>query len=250
MKNNCSKALNANALKLIAILAMTVDHIADLLFPNFEAHPIGILMHLIGRITAPIMFFFICEGFFYTGNRKKYIARLFIFAIVSHFAYCYGFGINYVPFSQGEIFNQTSVMWTLAWSAVALYVFYGDNTFKKWQKNLLLVLITIITFPADWSSIAVLIIIGMYENRACLKKQMFSLILWTSVYAVVSFFCFDRIYGILQIGVLLAYFPLSCYNSEKGKLTWMKWLFYIYYPAHLVIIGMLRVFYLNGMSLL
>ncbi len=248
--DNCNKTLNANVLKLMAILAMTVDHIADLMFPNFEAHPIGIIMHLIGRLTAPIMFFFICEGFFYTRNRRRYIRRLFLFAVISHFAYCFVFGINYIPFSKGEFFNQTSVMWTLAWSAVVLYVFYGKNNFKKWQKYLFLVLINVVTFSADWSCIAVMAIVGMHENRGNLKKQMSSLCLWTMIYAIVSFFFVDKIYGIIQIGVLLVYFPLSHYNGEKGKLNWMKWLFYAYYPLHLFVVGLVRILYLNGISIL
>ena len=61
------------------------------------------------------MCFFIAEGFFYTKNFTKYLYRRFVFAIVSHFAYCFAFGINYIPCSQGNVFNQTSVMWPLAW---------------------------------------------------------------------------------------------------------------------------------------
>lgn len=78
------------------------------------------------------MFFFICEGFYHTKNLKKYITRLFAFSLISHFAYCFAFGINYIPFSTGYVFNQTSIMWTLAWSAVALYVVYGKNDLKEW----------------------------------------------------------------------------------------------------------------------
>lgn len=48
-------SLNVNHLKLIAIIAMTIDHIADVLFPGFPAEPLPVVMHLIGRLTAPIM---------------------------------------------------------------------------------------------------------------------------------------------------------------------------------------------------
>ena len=104
------KNMNANHLKLIAIIAMTIDHIADLLYPGMPNNMISNIMHIIGRLTAPIMFFFICEGFYYTKSLKKYIVRLFIFSIISHFAYCYAFGINIIPFIGGNIFNQTSIM--------------------------------------------------------------------------------------------------------------------------------------------
>ena len=158
---NIMKKLNSNHLKVIAIIAMTIDHIADLLYPGMPNNIITNILHIIGRLTAPIMFFFICEGFFYTKNLKKYITRLFAFALISHFAYCFSFGINYIPFSTGEIFNQTSIMWTLAWSVIALYIVYEKNNFKEWQKWLLVILIDVITFSADWSCIGVMIILSL-----------------------------------------------------------------------------------------
>ena len=57
------KRFNSNHLKLIAIIAMTIDHIADLLYPGMPSNIIPNILHIIGRLTAPIMFFFICEGF-------------------------------------------------------------------------------------------------------------------------------------------------------------------------------------------
>ena len=198
------KKLNSNHLKIIAIIAMTIDHTADLLYPGMPNALIPNLFHIIGRITAPIMFFFICEGFHYTKNLKKYITRLFIFAIISHFAYCFAFGINMIPFKTG-IFNQTSIMWTLAWSVVALYIVNGQTKLKEYQKWILVILLNIITLPADWSSIGLMIILFMYDNRGNIKKQMKNVLLWTSIYAIVSFLFVNKMYGIIQFFVLLSY---------------------------------------------
>lgn len=244
------KKLNSNHLKLIAIVAMTVDHIADLLYPGIPNNIISNIFHIIGRLTAPIMFFFICEGFFYTKNLKKYITRLFIFALISHFAYCFAFGINYIPFSTGKIFNQTSIMWSLAWSVVALYIVYGKNSLKEWQKWLLIILLNIITFSSDWSCIALMIILSMYDNRGNLDKQMKNMMLWTSIYAFVSFVFVNKIYGIIQLFVILVYPLLKQYNGTKGKVGWLKWFFYLYYPLHLIIIGILRLLIYGNISLL
>lgn len=244
------KKLNSNHLKLIAIVAMTVDHIADLLYPGMPNNIISNIFHIIGRLTAPIMLFFICEGFFYTKNLKKYITRLFIFALISHFAYCFAFGINYIPFSKGEIFNQTSIMWVLAWSVVALYIVYGKNSLKEWQKWLLIILLNIITFSADWSCIGLMIILSMYDNRGNLDKQMKNMMLWTSIYAFVSFVFVNKIYGIIQLFVILVYPLLKQYNGTKGKVGWLKWFFYLYYPLHLIIIGILRLLIYGNISLL
>ena len=244
------KKFNSNHLKLIAIVAMTIDHIADLFYPGLPNNVISNILHVIGRLTAPIMFFFICEGFFYTKDLKKYITRLFIFALISHFAYCFAFGINYIPFSTGNIFNQTSIMWSLAWSVVALYIVYGKNNLKQWQKWLLVILLNIITFSADWSCIALMIILSMYGNRGNLNKQMSNLMMWTAIYAFVSFAFVNKIYGIIQLFVILVYPLLKQYNGTKGKVGWLKWLFYLYYPLHLIIIGILRLLIYGNISLL
>ena len=244
------KKLNSNHLKLIAIIAMTIDHVADLIYPGMPSNIISNILHIIGRLTAPIMFFFICEGFYYTKNLKKYISRLFIFAIISHFAYCFAFGINYIPFSTGNIFNQTSIMWSLAWAVVALYIINYKTNLEKWQKLALVVLINVITFFADWSCIAVMAILSMYSNRGNLKKQIISMSFWILIYAIISYLCVSKTYGLITLAVILVYPLLNIYNGEKGKLNWMKWFFYLYYPLHLVIIGILRIIIYGNIPLL
>lgn len=235
------KKLNSNHLKIIAIIAMTIDHVTDLIYPSFPAQPLPIALHIIGRLTAPIMWFFIAEGYHYTRNIKKYMFRLGIFAIISHFAYCFAFGLNFILFNTG-IFNQTSVMYPLFVSVLVLWL--QDLELKKINKVIKNVLIFVLiwsAFSADWSCIAVLAIIGIYRNRGNLKKQTFSMMMWVLLYAVVSFFFVNKIYGIIELFVVLVYPLMKRYNGQRGKATWLKWFFYIYYPAHLIIIGIIRM---------
>lgn len=233
------KKLNSNHLKMIAITAMTIDHFAHLVYPGFPVNPLAIFLHIIGRLTAPIMWFFICEGYHYTRDRKKYALRLFVFAIISHFAHNFAFGINFIPFRTG-IFNQTSVMYPLFIAVLVLWLQDADMM-KEWLKRVIIFVLIWSAFPADWSCIAVLAILGMYRNRGNLKRQMFSMMIWVIVYAIVSFFFVDRVYGIIQPFVILVYPLLKQYNGERGNAKWTKWLFYIYYPAHLVVLGILRI---------
>ena len=65
------KSWNANTIKVIAILAMTIDHIAWLLFPGYPKEPLPLLMHILGRITCPIMCYFIAEGYHHTRDVKN-----------------------------------------------------------------------------------------------------------------------------------------------------------------------------------
>ena len=76
------RGLSGNVLKIIAIIAMTIDHIAWLMFPGFDMGAAAVIMHVIGRITAPVMMFFISEGYHYTKDRKKYFLRLLLFAVI------------------------------------------------------------------------------------------------------------------------------------------------------------------------
>lgn len=233
------KKLNSNHLKMIAITAMTIDHFAHLVYPGFPVNPLAIFLHIIGRLTAPIMWFFICEGYHYTRDRKKYASRLFVFAIISHFAHNFAFGINFIPFRTG-IFNQTSVMYPLFIAVLVLWLQDADMM-KEWLRRVIIFVLIWSAFPADWSCIAVLAILGMYRNRGNLKRQMFSMMIWVIVYAIVSFLFVDRVYGIIQPFVILVYPLLKQYNGERGNAKWTKWLFYIYYPAHLVVLGILRI---------
>ena len=68
--------LNANHLKLIAIITMTIDHVCDLIYLGFPTEPGAMALHIVGRLTAPIMWFFVCEGYYYMHNVKRYMLRM------------------------------------------------------------------------------------------------------------------------------------------------------------------------------
>lgn len=224
---------------MIAIIAMTTDHLTWAVYPGFQHIWYVYLLHIIGRLTAPIMWFFIAEGCFYTRNVKKYIGRLFLFAVISHFAYNFAAGISFIPL-KGGAFNQTSVMWSLAWAAV-LIVFCRDDRIPQWARILLTIGICVLTFPSDWSCIAAMCPLFIYSHRGNTKRQMLDIPIWTFMYAAVYFLFLDKPYGILQMFTCLSIPVLLSYNGERGEWKGMKWFFYLYYPAHLVVIGLIRI---------
>lgn len=233
------KGWNANQLKTFALAAMTLDHLTSVVFPGYPREPWILLAHVIGRMAAPVFWFFVAEGFYYTRDRKRYAARLFAFAIPSHFAYNFAFGIPFLPF-QTTVFNQTSVIWALAWGMAALWVRQSPR-FREWQKTLLILAMTVIAFCADWSSIAVLAIVEIGRNRGNFRKQMTGMMLWVSVYALVYALFIDPVYGALQLFTGLTIPLLKSYNGEKGRWKGMKWFFYLYYPLHLFLCGLVRI---------
>ena len=206
------KGWNGNQLKLIAIIAMTIDHLAWTLAPGYSTEWWVLLCHLAGRLTAPIMWFFIVEGWHYTHDVRKYTLRLFLLALVSHFAYNFCFGIPMLPFREGSFFNQTSVAWSLAWGLVLLRIHSNEKT-ASWLKFALTILICVISFPSDWSCVASMAILYMGVSRGDFKKQMVWMMVWSAVYALVYFLFLDRLYGLLQLGTCLTIPLLRRYNG-------------------------------------
>ena len=230
--------LSSNALKVIAIAAMTIDHLAWTLAEGYSTHPLVLIMHIIGRLTAPIMIFLLCEGFYHTRNIKSYIIRLFILAFVSHFAYCFAFDIPFMPFTSG-LLNQTGVIWGYAWGLILLYVFNMERL-PSYIKVLALVGVCVITLPADWSCIGALGVLFMGVNRGDVNKQFMWFCVLAVSYAAVYCLFVDTVYGLLQLFVVLAFPLIRMYNGKKGRGgRFMKYFFYVYYPAHLFLCGLI-----------
>lgn len=247
-QKSCQR-LDANQLKLIAIAAMTVDHVAWLLFPGYATGAVPLVMHMIGRITCPIMCFFIAEGFHYTRDRKKYALRLLALAVVSHFAYMlasnsYVDWHSFIPFYYGDILNQTSVVWSLLGGLLMLWL-CEDEKRSMGVKVAGVLLICLVTLPSDWSCIAALCALSIGSNRGNPQKQIAWSLFYVAIYAAVYFFALDKLYGLLQLCVVLSIPLLALYNGKRGKNPAvnkvMKWVFYLYYPLHLFVIGLIQL---------
>ena len=73
--------LTGNQLKLLALIAMTCDHVGLQLLPQF------IILRIIGRLAAPLFAYMIAEGCRYTHNRGRYLGRLLGMAALCQIAY-------------------------------------------------------------------------------------------------------------------------------------------------------------------
>jgi hypothetical protein len=151
---------------------------------------------------------------------------------------------SFIPCYYGSVLNQTSVMWSLAWGLVMLRVVNSQKIRKEAVKIILVILICMISFPSDWSCVASLCILAFGTNRGKFKTQMSWMIFYVAIYATVYFFAIDKVYGMLQMAVVFAIPIIMTYNGQRGKnQRWnsvMKWLFYIYYPLHLFVIGWIQ----------
>lgn len=88
------KIFNRDVIKYISMFTMLLNHIAQGFLTNGTM--VYKLMQSIGYFTAPVMIYFLVEGYYYTHSRKKYFLRLFLFAVLSEFPFCLLFGLaNY-----------------------------------------------------------------------------------------------------------------------------------------------------------
>lgn len=235
------KGLNSNQLKIIAIIAMTIDHITLMFFRHTISTEWYVFLRVIGKITIPIMCFFISEGFYHTKNIKKYILRLFVFSIISHFAYCYAFKCPIIP---NTIFFETSVIWSLFWGLIALYIAKSDKI-NIGIKIFLVTLISIFTIKADWGFVSVLVIVILGLTRDNRKKQMIWMSLTVIIYEIAMYIQEKSLVQFIHFGIFLSIPLLLMYNGEKGKSKSLKWFFYIYYPLHLFILALIKNYYFN-----
>ena len=235
-----SNGISATALKYYAIIAMVIDHVAWAFVPTSSV--LGQAMHIIGRTVAPILCYFIAEGYYHTKNVKKYALRLAVFALISHCPFVF-FELG-MPFSNQPF---TGVIYTLFLGLIALMCW--NKIENKTLKIIVIIGICILSIPGDWNYFGVLWILffGIYHGN--FKKQMISFSV-ISVLMALDIGIFPAIinhlpiqWNLFQFGALLAIPILLLYNGKRGKGgNFSKWIFYIFYPLHLVILGILRFY--------
>lgn len=86
--------LNRDQIKYIAVFTMLLNHVANIfLQPGTFACE---ALKDIGYFTAPVMCWFLVEGYRYTRSVKKYAGRLLIFAVISQLPYYLAFARNHL----------------------------------------------------------------------------------------------------------------------------------------------------------
>jgi hypothetical protein len=232
---------------------MLIDHIGE----GFVQHGTVYydITQFIGYIAAPLFFFFIAEGYRHTSNINRYTLNLALFAAISYLPYIIYF---HGSFSLENLFNFNIIFKLL----LGLLILRARHEIKRtWLKVLVIILLFILSAPGDWAYTAPLAIFMFdvfYGNR---NKQIFGYVLVAMIHSelfVNSFwgvfqtmfrrmfrdfafpiegFIGNWVYLGLFIPVALLYF----YNGEKGRDSKaVKWGFYIFYPAHLILLTLIK----------
>ena len=204
------KGLSGSALKVIALVSMTMDHIAYYLMEHGSL--MYDLMRTMGRMAFPIFAFLLVEGYVHTRSVRKYALNLFVFALVSD-----------IPWWLLNQDNTHNVFFTLLLGLVAME---GMNKIGNKPLHwcvLMAVVCGIATYlHVDYESSGILLICTFYMFRTynvmkCLLATLF-------MYP----------YGVARLWLGLV--AILCYNGQRGfiKGQYAKYIFYTYYPLHLL----------------
>lgn len=244
LKTQKGVCLSANAVKYYAIFAMLIDHIAWLFVDTNSV--LGCIMHLIGRTTAPIMTYFIVEGFHYTRNVNKYLARLAIFAAASWIPFLfmeYGTFSPFMSVDGGVYFNPAQgVIYTFFMTLLALKTVHSENLAKA-VKVIIVIGLCLVSEIGDWFFFPIVWALMFDKFRGNFKKQAaaFAAVSVPLMTLMIMFLTDGFANNWFQYGVLLALIPLYFYNGEKGRGgRFNKWFFYVFYPAHMVLLGIIK----------
>lgn len=213
--------LTGNQLKLIAMLAMTVDHVGLILLPRYR------ILRIIGRLAFPIYAYMIAEGCRYTHNKGHYFLRLFTLGLICQVVYYFAMGSLYqcilITFSL-----SVAVIFLLEWAekrGKALYIAAVMGAFLTvgFLCAFLPMLLPRTDYGIDYGFFGVLLPVIVWAGRTK-KEKLWGCILGLTLLALE--------YGGIQWFALGAVPLLGFYNGQRGKHAIGR-LFYIYYPIHL-----------------
>lgn len=247
-------SVNAYALKWIAIVTMAVDHTGYACYKWLGWSESYWLMRHIGRIAFPIFAFLLLEGFRHTRNRWAYLRNLLVFALISEVPFdllltgwdrrnasqnifltlslgLFGVMMSEAFFRQCETWRfPRPVSLFCALLPMAAMVYAGDLLavdYHFWG-------VLLIAFVYAGETVATF----LFHDKAspqtlCNVGAAVGIVLWAALYDV-SHGWVNELYG------LPALIPILLYNGERGRYRLSKWFFYGFYPAHLLILYVLR----------
>ena len=248
---NAKFDLSGNALKIIACVTMLIDHTgvalvgtwltvigdADLYHTVYQLY---MVMRGIGRLAFPLYIFLLVEGFFHTHSRIRYLGRLSLFLLISE-----------IPFDLALYLSEESVLAGTFWYTEAQNIYFTlvigflgmllmemvRTSFPEgWKAQVLMLLIMLLccvlalNLSTDYVHAGVLAIFAAYFLRNYSKE------LQMAVIVILLFLMSSSLEIVALVDVLLVHF----YHGNRGR-NLNKWVFYAFYPVHLLILFVLKM---------
>lgn len=233
------------------MLFMSVDHVAWR-FWDYNTH-LSEMAHFLGRSVAPLMCYLLVVGFYHTRDVKGYAKRLGLFALIAQIPFwLFDIGIkNVVLLYQWHQWGQAdwtvmanlmrgNVLFSLLLSLIALMIWHHKNI-NHLTKIILITLLYPIISLSDYGFAMIymtLLFDYFYEDKAkCLRAYLLSLpVIYVLIYG------FNRTVGLgyMHFGMILTALLIHGFNGKKGSDFGGRYLFYWFYPVHLLTIAIIE----------
>ena len=235
-------------LKLVAMIAMLCDHAGKMLFPQYR------IMRIIGRMAFPIYAYCLAVGCVYTKNPLRYLGRIVLLALVSQPIYAVSMGHS-TPSMYALSFTEQPIR-----AALNFYI-------ESWTKKPSILVALALGMLLIWTlrerklvfTAALAVFIWLVQNKLDYGVKGIALMLlfyvfasrrWLSLPCVLAFMVWwglqgsgYNVFGVRFSSQMFAIMSLPfIYLRTNTGIRLPKWLFYAFYPAHLVLILLLDKF--------
>lgn len=272
-----NRILTTNALKIIAAIAMVLDHIAYFLIPESQIY-LHIVFRILGRLAFPLFAYCIAEGCRYTRNKTKRFLSVFLFGlgielIVTLYNLIAGGGLDRMA-AAGDFATRLdafrscldgNIFLTFSCSILLIYIvqmFKQAWAEHRWARMGLAAILFVaagvgvylfnrlmmgISYGIFGAILPLTVSVTDYEEgkAPAFFKRLDHPLLKMGLFAIgLVVIAASSSMKVVQSFGLLALIPLSMYNGKGGSKK-LKWWFYAFYPAHLVVIWLIG-FLING----
>ncbi len=245
------KKVRRSELQVVAYILMFINHFCYVYFGRHgTGYSFWIDLHwYITRGSFVIFAFLISEGMRYSSNRTRYLLRLFAGALISE--------VPFDLFSSGTVWDPSgqNVYFTLFLAALAITL--SEKCRSRILQGLVCLscMLAALWLRSDYSFLGVLLVLTMYLFRgddfwfviASASVLFFGTMALTATEFLHYYGHIYRRYLYNSAYVELygiAVFPMILnYDGEKGR-VYSKWLTYLFYPAHLLLVWWLCTYVL------
>lgn len=239
--------LSGSWLKVFAMVSMLIDHAAIVIlryYPAFTEPLITMgrqsitwyyLLRCVGRLAFPIFCFLLVEGFLHTHDRKKYGRNLLVFALISEIPFNLTYGGHLFGWSQNVFFTLFLGFLALSvvrrWEKERLTVLPQSTIFAEHNRRMAILLLVLIVagylLRCDYGNCGICFILLLYVLRH------------NEIFRAAIGCCFLGTRWIAG----LAFIPMAFYNGRRGFIQgpFGKYLFYLFYPLHLLALYFIKV---------
>ena len=236
-------------LKIIAIISMLIDHTSAALYNAIptEMNWLYNTGRMIGRMAFPLFCFMIVEGYYHTRNKWRYLGSLIFLAVISELPFD-------AIFSNSDFklnYNYQNVFFTLAIGLLTI-ILAGEisarvtNIFLSGVLQLFMIQIMLFAagmLKSDYGSLGLELILMIYyfEKIPVLLKKDNLKFIFAATAVLAWFIYFDSVRGsIIESYGLPAVILIMLYNGKRGDYKIPKYVFYFFYPVHLIILYFVR----------